>query len=96
MHIAQRVSQLRGLPFLTGLAVDDWLNTNLTDNDGTAKDQSLAAKPPPKSMYERLDMSVLSPGPCGIPENTGIPGLDSNTDTGIFGNKIPVFFGILV
>ena len=35
-------------------------------------------------------------GPCGIPENTGIPGLDSNTDTGIFENKIPVFFGIFV
>ena len=37
-----------------------------------------------------------SSGPCGIPENTGIPGLSSNTDTGIFENKIPVFFGIFV
>ena len=36
------------------------------------------------------------PGPCGIPENTGIPGLNSNTATGIFENKIPVFFGIMV
>ena len=40
--------------------------------------------------------SVLWAGPCGIPENTGIPGLNSNTDTGIFENKIPVFSGILV
>ena len=39
---------------------------------------------------------VSGPGPCGIPENTGIPGFDSNTDTGIFENKIPVFFGIFV
>ena len=35
-------------------------------------------------------------GPCVIPENTGIPGFDSNTDTGIFENEIPVFFGIFV
>ena len=41
-------------------------------------------------------ITTLETGPCGIPENTGIPGLDSNTDTGIFENKIPVFFGILV
>ena len=43
-----------------------------------------------------LDMIGSGAGPCGIPENTGIPGLNSNTDTGIFENKIPVFFGILV
>ena len=38
----------------------------------------------------------LGAGPCGIPENTGIPGFDSNTDTGISENKIPVFFGTFV
>ena len=38
----------------------------------------------------------MGPGPCGIPENTGISGFDSNTDTGIFEKKIPVFFGIFV
>ena len=31
-------------------------------------------------------------GPCGIPENTGIPGLDSNTDTGIFEEKKNWYF----
>ena len=35
-------------------------------------------------------------GPCGIPENTGIPGFDSNTDSGIFENEISIFFGIFV
>ena len=40
-------------------------------------------------------LNVCLPGPCGIPENTGILRFDSNTDTGIFENKIPVFFGIL-
>ena len=44
----------------------------------------------------RSKIGMRGAGPCGIPENTGIPGLDSNTDTGIFENKIPVFFGIFV
>ena len=45
---------------------------------------------------KQLTLYVSLAGPCGIPENTGIPGFDSNTDTGIFENKIPVFFGIFV
>ena len=43
-----------------------------------------------------LHVNMWWAGPCGIPENTGIPGFDSNTDTGIFENNIPVFFGIFV
>ena len=46
--------------------------------------------------FGQNDSVCLGPGPCGIPENTGIPGFVSNTDTGIFENKIPVFFGIFV
>ena len=35
-------------------------------------------------------MKYCQAGHCGIPENTGIPGFDSNTNTKIFENKIPV------
>ena len=51
-----------------------------------------------RNQKERMQMWMKrwGAGPCGIPENTGIPGLDSNTDTGIFENIIPVFFGIFV
>ena len=40
--------------------------------------------------------AVWGPVSSGIPKNPGIPGLDLNPDPGIFENKIPGFFGILV
>ena len=49
-----------------------------------------------KAEAEYLTTMKATIGPCGIPENTGIPGFDSNTDTGISENKIPVFFGTFV
>ena len=49
-----------------------------------------------QNKHQKKFMWVSQPVSSGIPKNPGIPGLDLNPDPGIFENKIPGFFGILV